>query len=91
MSVPFALGLDSYNLYVIQSFGPRMRWRRKRFSLWPRRSTVSNKWVWMQPVVIGYYEYRSNFGDRHICQQLATVTEEEFTYLTLVNFYQEEE
>jgi len=89
MSIPFTEGIDSYNQYVIRAFGPRMQWR-KRFAIWPRRSTLSNQLIWMRPVVVGYHEYRVDMGMRKIQQQLASVTEEEFTYLSLVNFYQEE-
>ncbi len=90
MSVPFAHGHDTYNQYVIQAFGPRMQWS-KRFALWPRRSTLSNQLIWFKSAVVGVHEYRIDIGMLTMRQQLAVVTEEEFTYLTLVNFFQEAE
>ena len=90
MSVPFTQDHDTYTKYVIQTFGPRMQWH-KRFALWPRRSTLSNQLIWFESAVVGFHEYRVNLGMQKMRQQLAVVTEEEFTYLSLVNFFQEAE
>ena len=84
MSIPLDMR-DGYNNYLITTFGPIVAWR-KKFALWPKRSTYSKKLLWLKPVVAGYHVNRIG-PDRVVLEQrVINLAEHEYTYLSLAGF-----
>ena len=75
----------TYNKYLLTVFGPLVTWRR-RFALWPRRSTYTGNLLWLKFVMAGYHYTKADFGRVVLEQRVLTLADQELTHLSLLGF-----